>query len=436
MALELNDLLNLILLWCCGQLLWQRHRGKIKRWLKYTKDRLPRRWLPKSPHDCLSCCEGITLQTARINHGVEPYANRKSSRGRRKSVASQGFACLNPDCDYYGIIDEQIHALVSHGKRGQQHDIQYFKCQACGKAFSSRKGTPLYYLKTSTDTVIMVLWLLAEGVDRSVLIRYTGHPDSTIARWMTRMGQHSQGLHNHYFRGLTLALIQMDELYAKVRNKAKASWLWLAIDPVSKALPALHVGSRKASSAYALVHDLKLRLANGCVPAFTTDGLRTYFYAITAHFGEWYRPQRARTDHWRPDDKLLHGQLIKRKRNRKLTYTQTRMTIGKRSKLFEILQANGFNSTIQTAFIERVNLTIRQGVSLLTRRTWSTARNEDYLLLHVEWWRVYYHFARPHESLQGQTPAMKLGLTDHVWSVDQLLRTPLVPVPAELSHSP
>ena len=69
----------------------------------------------------------------------------------------------------------------------------------------------------------MVLWFLAEGVDRSVLIRYTGHPDSTIARWLTRVGNHSQGLHNRYFRNLTFALIQMDELYAKVRNINKGS---------------------------------------------------------------------------------------------------------------------------------------------------------------------------------------------------------------------
>ena len=268
-----------------------------------------------------------------------------------------------------------------------------------------------------------------------MLIRYTGHPDSTIARWLTRVGNHSQSLDNRYFRSLTFALIQMDELYAKVRNINKARWLWLAIDPVSKALPSLHVGSRQADSAYTLVHDLKLRLAHGCVPAFTTDGLRTYFYAITAHFGEWFRPKRARTDHWKPHDDLLHGQLIKRKHKRKLTCTHTRMTIGKRSKLFDILEEHGFNPIIQTAFIERVNLSIRQGISLLTRRTWSTARSEDYLLMHVEWWRAYYHFIRPHESLKGQTPAMNLGLTDQIWSVRDMLMTPLIPTSAVVSHS-
>jgi transposase InsO family protein len=88
-------------------------------------------------------------------------------------------------------------------------------------------------------------------------------------------------------------------------------------------------------------------------------------------------------------------------------------------------------------FIERVNLTIRQGVSLLTRRTWSLPQTEHHLLYHVEWWRCYYHFIRPHEALREtlpgekhryrpRTPAMVLGLTDHIWTVGEILRKPLV----------
>jgi IS1 family transposase len=192
---------------------------------------------------------------------------------------------------------------------------------------------------------------------------------------------------------------------------------------------------------HALLHDLHLRLVDDCVPAFTTDGLRSYFYAITAHFGSWWRPPRARTDHWQPALALLHGQLIKRKRGRQLTFTVTRMTLGKRRHLMMLLKAHGFNLTIQTAFVERVNLTIRQCISLLTRRTCSTTRSDTYLLAHVEWWRAYYHFERSHQALRvplpgyrhkfrSRTPAMALGLTDHVWSVADILHRPLITTPA------
>jgi len=175
--------------------------------------------------------------------------------------------------------------------------------------------------------------------------------------------------------------------------------LWLAIDPISKALPALHLGRRRAEDAYALVHALKRRLHPACVPGFTTDGLRAYFHAITAHFGRWFRPPRARKDHGQVDEKPRHGQLVQRKERRTVTFTITRMLWGKRSELYELLEAHGFRRLMQTAFIERVNLTIRQGAAALTRRTWSLPQSDVQLLNHVEGWRAYYHWIRPHQTL-------------------------------------
>jgi IS1 family transposase len=213
------------------------------------------------------------------------------------------------------------------------------------------------------------------------------------------MGTHSRRWHDRLFRQVTLALVQMDKLYTRVRATASACRVWLAIDPVSKAVPALHVGERTRAGAFALVHDLTLRLAPTCVPAFTTDGLRSYFYAITAHFGEWLRPQRARTNHWQPSSQLHYGQLVKRRGPRRVTFAHTRMVWGKRRELSARLQAAGLKACIQTAFVERVNLTFRQGVSSLARRTWSYAHTQRHLLLHLEWFRLYYHLVRPHESL-------------------------------------
>ncbi len=65
-----------------------------------------------------------------------------------------------------------------------------------------------------------------------------------------------------------------------------------------------------------------------------------------------------------------------------------------------------------------------KSIALLTRKTWSLPRHDASLLLHVEWWRAYYHFLRPHQSFQGKTPAIVLGLTDHDWSFAEFLPTP------------
>jgi hypothetical protein len=157
----------------------------------------------------------------------------------------------------------------------------------------------------------MVLWFLAEGVDVSVLVRFTGCVDATIACWLGHKGDREQSWHNRLFRNLVLAVLQLDQLYTRVRGIASAHCLWLAIDPVSKVIPSLHIGGRTRDDAFALAHDIQQRLLPGHVPAFTSDGLRSYFYALTAHFGHWWRPPRARKDHGRVSGDLQHGMLIK-----------------------------------------------------------------------------------------------------------------------------
>lgn len=418
---------------------WKPVRRRMRRWWQRTKEQLPRHWHPKSPKDCPLCqAEAVRITEPVVDlPAVEPYQETKSQRGRKKTILTEGYACPYPDCRYFGVTEAERHALVGFGKLGENKDIQRLRCQACGGMFSSRKGTPLYYIKSEEKEFAEVLWWLAEGVDLSVLVRKTGHCESTLTTWLNRMGEHSARWHERLFQNLSITLIQMDELYAKVRGVEDARWLWLAIDPKCKALLALHLGLRRSDNGYTLVHKLKRCLHPGCVPAFTTDGLRSYFYAVTAHFGRWFRPPRARTDHWQVDERLLQGQLVKRHERRKLTYTITRMLWGKRQALNDLLEDQGFRRLIQTAYIERVNLTIRQGVSLLTRRTWSLPQTEHHLLYHVEWWRCYYHFIRPHEALREtvsgekrryrpRTPAMTLGLTDHVWTAGEILRKPLV----------
>jgi hypothetical protein len=110
-----------------------------------VREKKKRKWKTKSPKECPSCKEGIHLGIRRITHDVQPWSERKSSRGRRKKIATEGYACLHSACDYFGITDETVHALVENGKRDKKGDIQTFKCQCCQASFSARRNTPLYY---------------------------------------------------------------------------------------------------------------------------------------------------------------------------------------------------------------------------------------------------------------------------------------------------
>jgi transposase-like protein len=175
-----------------------------------------RQWRPKTPRDCPACQEGMKLCLCRVERQMIPWSQVKSQRGKKKTIPTLGYACPNPDCRYFGITDTAIHALVGNGKGGKHHDIQHFRCQACRCSFSSRRNTPLYYLKTSPDRIELCLWLLAEGVDVSVLVRFTGHVDATVTRWLLRAGRHSERLHHLLFVDLELDYVQVDELKAPI----------------------------------------------------------------------------------------------------------------------------------------------------------------------------------------------------------------------------
>ncbi|HJZ46336.1 MAG TPA: integrase core domain-containing protein [Roseiflexaceae bacterium] len=351
-------------------------------------------------------------------------------------------------CAYYRITDAQIHALVGDGAHGRCERIQTLRCQACNTTFTTRRDTPLYRLKTSSQRVAMVLTALAEGLSLSAAGRVFGHRHATITTWLTRAGEHSATFHDRIFHNLHLPHIQFDELHTRLRCRAHTLWLWVAVDPLSKLIPVLHLGPGTQDAAHRVVHELHGRLASGCLPVFTSDGLNLYFYALTAHFGQWVAGMGRRVRQWQVAAGLIYGQVKKTYRRRTLVRVTQVMRCGTRVAFRTAVQALGLSGRLNTAFVERVNLTLRQSVAALIRRTWSTMQDVPHLLVHLEWWRAYYHFVRPHESLRvalaqpidrggkrrpqryrQRTPAMAAGLTSRRWTVQNLLTVPLPPAP-------
>jgi hypothetical protein len=210
---------------------------------------------------------------------------------------------------------------------------------------------------------------------------------------------------------------------------------------VTKIVPVVHLGPRTQASAHALIHALATRLRRGCVPVFTSDGLRLYYFALTAHFGQWVADGRRRA--WRAADTLVYGQVKKAYRRRHIVRVTCRMAVGTWTQLRSGLRALGLSWRLNTAFAERVNLTLRRGVAALARRTWATAQTAPGRAAQVAWWRGYYHFVRPHHALRvprapprtggghghprryrARTPAMAAGITPCRWTVAEFLGTP------------
>jgi IS1 family transposase len=438
-------ILSLALLW---RLSWLHHQPSHSQ-AGRRRTLVHRLLKPRTPLDC-PLCRLCSSDVRPASAPVRPWCEVKSRRGAPKRIHTEGFACPNQQCSYFGITDAHIHALVGDGKHGRAEQIQTFRCQACRTTFTSRRNTPLYRLKTPSHQIAMVLSALAEGLDVSAAERVFGYRHATITTWLSRAGEHAQTLHKHYFCNLQLPHVQLDELRTRLRSCTQVLWLWLAIDPCTKLLPVLYLGPRTQNAAHTVIHSLRQILAPGCIPLFTSDGLNVYFYALTAHFGHWLEVGRRgrKALRWRVAAGLIYGQVKKSYRKRKLVKVSHVMRLGTQADLTVALQGMGFSGRLNTAFIERVNLTVRHAVAALARRTWATAQQSPHLLAHLEWWRAYYHFVRPHASLRvtlvkprerggklvaqryrQRTPAMAVGRTNRRWTAREVLCHPLPPVP-------
>src|SRR5215472_10137224 len=335
MPVHVDVILLMVCLLLCLALLWRldwlhlrpcSSRGGVKRSILHPLLK------PRTPDDCPACRVTSTASSGRESAPalVRPWSEVKSRRGAPKRIPTEGFACPNPQCRYFGNTDAREHALVGDGKHGKAEPIQTFRCQACRTTFTSRRHTPLYRLKTPSHQVALVLSALAEGLDLSATERVFGFRHATITRWLTRAGKHAELFHEHSFRNLHLPHLQLDELRTRLRTSTQVLWLWLAIDPSTKILPVLSLGPRTQHMAHLVLHSLRQSLTPGCVPLFTSDGLNLYFYAITAHFGQWLQVVRRgrKVSQWQVAAKLIYGQVKKSYRRRKLVRVTHVMRFG------------------------------------------------------------------------------------------------------------
>ena len=328
-----------LLLLVLGLLFWDLHRlylhRAFRRWLKSWRSpaRPPKPWVmkTKSELDCPFCRaeEGHPEAEPSGPHPL-PWSQCKKRGGRKKQIPTQGFFCPNPKCKYYGITDEGVHALVGDGVHGKRETIQDFYCQACHTKFSARRNTVLYRLKTHSTVVEKVLWLLALGVELSALVEVFGIGEGTLRTWLARSGEHSRKLHEHFLIGLNLVQVQLDELWADIKHEGQALWVWVALDAKTKLIPVLSLSDRTQQAAYQVVHELKARLAPGCIPVFTTDGLKAYFYALTSHFGKWLTVEGKKSPLWVLLDDLIYARVVKLHRRRKLVRVERQVLCGTR----------------------------------------------------------------------------------------------------------
>ena len=354
---------------------------------------------------------------------------------------------------------------------GQVHDPwRQFQCTACKGYFLETHGTLLHGKRVAVELIVRVLACLAEGLGIRATARVFEVDPNTVLQWLVETADQLEAFSRYFLCDVHVHQVQLDELYAVLRAvkdgglsedeaikrlERSPCWVWTAMDPESKLLLVIDVGTRTLAMAQCVVHQVVQVLAPGCVPLFLTDGYKDYFTAILSHFGMWIQLERkqgqgpAPKPRWMPLPGLLYTQVIKTVRRRRLVRVSHRVVFGTLEAVNAVLAKHGWQ--INTAFVERLNLDIRQRVAAVGRRVNTLCKGEDGVRQQLVVFQSYHNFCLPHSGLrqpllvpaptngtgsarqwQPRTPAMAAGLTDQVWTLREVLlfRVPPWPQPA------
>jgi IS1 family transposase len=272
--------------------------------------------------------------------------------------------------------------------------------------------------RLSTEQRARVVASLVEGASIRSTVRTSGAAKATVTKLLVDLGTACSVHMDHAMRDLPCTNIQCDEIWAFVYSKQKNVpehkrgeagdvWTWVAIDSDTKLVPTYHVGPRDLGSAVAFIADLAKRLRNR--PQITTDGFPPYSTAIERAFG----------------DDVDYAQLVKlygtdgsapgRYSPPRLIATDPRRVTG-----------NPDPERISTSYVERQNLTMRMSMRRFTRLSNGFSKKAENLTAAVSLHFCHYNFCRPHKALARPygprvTPAMAAGVTDHAWTLDELI---------------
>jgi IS1 family transposase len=343
-------------------------------------------------------------------------------------------------------------------KNGTSHGQKQALCRECGASVSLRYGTAYCDLNADPAIFETAVRALAEGNSLRSTARIVEIDKDTACDWLHRAASHCRLVMLSLWQELAVLECQLDELWSFVHTKeanletAKRAcetygdaWVWVAFAPLWRLVLAFVVGERPQQSADLLLKRVAA-VTNQGIPLFTSDQLPEYTNALMQVYGQWYQPAR-KGDRGRFPDKrlrphpdLLYAQIVKQRERGHVIAVSTKVVFGDAARLDACLQSLPTSQTINTSFVERENLTLRQHNRRLTRKTNGFSKELPWLEKQLWLCLAYYHLVLPHQSLRCQlptrqptrgtgserrwqlvTPAMAAGMTNHVWTTEELL---------------
>lgn len=336
--------------------------------------------------------------------------------------------CPNIECPARGQTGEGNISVHS------QQEKRY-KCEECGVTFAATKGTLFYRLRTDPKVVMWVIILLAYGCPLQAIVAAFGLDERTVRSWWQRAGEQCKAIHAHVVgeSQLDLQQVQADEI--KVKTQRGTIWMAMAMMVPTRLWLGGVISARRDKGLIRALAE-QIRAVALCRPLLlAVDGLPSYVDAFRKAFRSKL-PHRAgeggrlRLVAW---SDIAIVQVVKRRLDGILTI-ERRIVQGGRTMVAQLIRLTQSSGVINTAFIERLNATFRQRLSCLGRRTRHLAQHAETLATGMFVVGCVYNFCDYHKSLRLQlsvgshgyrwvqrTPAIAAGLTDHRWSIAELL---------------
>jgi IS1 family transposase len=258
------------------------------------------------------------------------------------------------------------------------------------------------------------------------------HRRETLRRWRRRAAPRARAVDEQFVTDLSVRDLELDEQWSFAGSKkadfadsseSGEAWWHKSMVRESRLLVEQFVSPRTPEAAELLVNRSFDRLAAGCLPRISSDGYDAYtrplseqVKAVTIYPLQWAlmkgkrgRPPQPKTI---PDPALVYGQVEKRREGRRVVKVEKKLVLG--SPTTDL-------AFVSTSLLERQNGTARSRNRYLVRKTYAFAKRVEYMDDQCEVDKTFYNFCRRHRGLKGETPAMRHGLTDHVWSVAEVL---------------
>jgi transposase-like protein/IS1 family transposase len=296
-----------------------------------------------------------------------------------------------------------------------RNGLRRFRCPKCHKTYTEPHRRVLDAMYISQDRAVLALRLLLEGNSIRSTERITQLDRNTIMRLLVLAGERCQKLMYAKMRNLRLPYLQCDEIWTYCMKKQRRvrkgdsadfgdQWIFVALDEQTKLVPYFEIGKRTKETTLKFLDGLRWTLTDDHLQ-ITTDGYH-FYRAIQSVFA-------GRVD---------FAQLVKlfgdygQEHSPEARYSPSGLT----EVLSKVIDGNPDPDHVSTSFVERQNLTMRMQLRRLTRLTNAYSKKLKNLQMAVNLHFAYYNFCRVHSSLRV-TPAMQAGLTDHVWTIDELI---------------